>query len=190
MEPAVVTPEQEGDLCGHATLAAAFVLWETNRVAQAAAITFETLSGKLSASREGKWILLDFPADPAREIPPVPGLEQALGAAPAFVGKDRFDLLVELPTASDVCDCEPDLAALAAIPVRGVIVAAASDLRDVDFVFRFFAPAVGVPEDPVTGSAHCCLGPYWGEKLGKTELAGFQCSARGGTVNVSSPATG
>ena len=121
---------------------------------------------------------------PAHAIPPVAGLEQALGTVPVFTGKNRFDLLVELPTASDVCDCEPDMAALAALPARGIMVTAASDLPDVDFVSRFFAPSARVPEDPVTGSAHCCLGPYWGAKLGKTELPGFQCSARGGSVKV------
>ena len=115
---------------------------------------------------------------------PVPGLDRALGVTPVFIGRNRFDLLVELATASDVCDLDPDTNALAAIPARGIIVTAVSDLPDVDFVSRFFAPALGVPEDPVTGSAHCCLGPYWGKKLNKTELSGFQCSSRGGTVRV------
>jgi len=124
------------------------------------------------------------PAEPAHAIPPVPGLADALGAAPVFTGKNKFDLLVELPTASDVCDCEPDLAVLATLPARGIIVTAPADLPDVDFVSRFFAPSVGIPEDPVTGSAHCCLGPYWGEKLGKATMTGFQCSERGGTVRV------
>ena len=179
------TPSQEVELCGHATLAAAFVLWKTGRVHQGSQISFETLSGLLSARQDGAWISLDFPAEPAQTVPPIPGLHEALGAAPVFTGKNRFDLLVELPAAADVCDCEPDMAALAALPARGIIVTAISDLPDVDFVSRFFAPAVGIPEDPVTGSAHCCLGPYWGAKLGKTELAGFQCSARGGTVKIS-----
>ena len=101
-----------------------------------------------------------------------PGSTQALGATPVFIGQNRFDLLVELATASDVCDLDPDMNALAAIPARGIIVTAVSDLPDVDFVSRFFAPALGVPEKPVTGSAHCCLGPYWGEKHHKTELPG------------------
>lgn len=178
------TPAKEVELCGHATLAAAFSLWKTGRVPQGSPILFETQSGRLTARQDGDWITLDFPAEPARAIPPVPGLDRALGAAPVFVGKNRFDLLVELATASDVCDCEPDLAALAALPSRGIIVTAVSDLPDFDFVSRFFAPSVGIPEDPVTGSAHCCLGPYWGEKLHKKELSGFQCSSRGGTVRV------
>ena len=178
------TPAQEVELCGHATLATAFVLWKTGRVQQGSPVSFETLSGILVARQDGAWINLDFPAEPAHAIPPVAGLEQALGTVPVFTGKNRFDLLVELPTASDVCDCEPDMAALAALPARGIMVTATSDLPDVDFVSRFFAPSAGVQEDPVTGSAHCCLGPYWGAKLGKTELAGFQCSARGGSVKV------
>ena len=178
------TPAQEVELCGHATLAAAFALWETGREQPGAAISFETKSGTLTARQDGDWINLDFPAEPARAIPPVPGLDRALGATPVFTGKNRFDLLVELPTASDVCDCEPDMAALAGIPARGIIVTAVSDLPDFDFVFRFFAPSAGVPEDPVTGSAHCFLGPYWGEKLHKTGLYGFQCSLRGGTIRV------
>ena len=105
-------------------------------------------------------------------MPPIPGLDEALGAAPLFVGRNKFDLLVELPTADDVCDSEPDMAALAAIPTRGIIVTAASDLTDVDFVSRFFAPAVGIPEDPVTGSAHCTLGPYWAKNSIKPNFPG------------------
>ena len=178
------TPTREVELCGHATLASAFVLWQTKRAGEGSPITFDTLSGTLTARQDRAWITLDFPADPAQVIPPVAGLDKALGAVPVFTGKGRFDLLVELPAAADVCDCEPDMAALAALPARGIIVTAASDLPDFDFVSRFFAPSAGVPEDPVTGSAHCCLGPYWGEKLGKTELAGFQCSERGGSVKV------
>ena len=156
----------------------------TGREQPASVISFTTRSGRLTARRDGEWIFLDFPAEPAGKAVPVPGLDQALGATPVFIGRNRFDLLVELATASDVCDLDPDMNALAAIPARGIIVTAVSDLPDVDFVSRFFAPALGVPEDPVTGSAHCCLGPYWGEKLHKTELSGFQCSPRGGTVRV------
>jgi PhzF family phenazine biosynthesis protein len=178
------TPAQEVELCGHATLAAAFVLWKTGREEPGTPIRFKTKSGTLTARREEDWISLDFPAEPAHESEPVPGLDRALGATPVFVGRNRFDLLVELATAPDVCDLDPDMPALAAIPARGIIVTAVSDLPDVDFVSRFFAPTFGVPEDPVTGSAHCCLGPYWGAKLHKTELSGFQCSSRGGTVRV------
>jgi len=177
-------PAQEVDLCGHATLASAFVLFETGREQVGSQISFETRSGTLTARKEGDWINLDFPAEPAEETVPVPGLDRALGATPVFVGRNRSDILVELATASDVCDLEPDMEALAGIPARGIIVTAVSDLPAFDFVSRFFAPSLGVPEDPVTGSAHCCLGPYWGKKLNKTELSGFQCSLRGGSVRV------
>jgi PhzF family phenazine biosynthesis protein len=178
------TPEHEVELCGHATLAAAFILWETGRENPGTAISFETQSGMLTAQKDGDWITLDFPAEPVTSVSSVPGLAEALGISPVFIGRNRFDILAELPSAADLCTLEPDMAALAAIPTRGIMVTAVSDLPHFDFVSRFFAPAVGVPEDPVTGSSHCCLGPYWGEKLKKSELDGFQCSVRGGTVRV------
>jgi len=178
------TPEKEVELCGHATLAAAFALWTASHEKQESLISFKTRSGTLTARRDGGWIFLDFPAEPVKSSGSEPDLEKALGVKPVYVGRNRFDILAELPSASDVCNLEPDMAALAAIPARGIIVTAVSDLPHFDFVSRFFAPSAGVPEDPVTGSAHCCLGPYWGEKLKKTELEGFQCSARGGTVRV------
>ncbi|OPY35937.1 MAG: hypothetical protein A4E35_02213 [Methanoregula sp. PtaU1.Bin051] len=101
-----------------------------------------------------------------------------------FCGRTQFDLFVELPFADDVCDLDPDVSALSAIAARGIIVTAAADMPEYDFVSRFFAPAVGIPEDPVTGSAHCSLGPFWGERLKKTRLSGFQCSVRGGAVRM------
>ncbi len=178
------TPTKEVELCGHATLAAASVLWETGRVSRKKPITFETLSGTLVVREDEDWISMDFPAEPAATSMPVPGLGQALGVEPLYTGRNRFDILVELPLADDVCSLGPDLNALAAIQTRGIIVTAVSDQPQIDFVSRFFAPSAGVPEDPVTGSAHCCLAPYWGGKLKKTEMVGFQCSARGGSVRV------
>lgn len=178
------TPSHEVELCGHATLAAASVLYETGRVPPGKTVDFSTLSGKLSAWKDRGWISMDFPAEPPAESMPVPGLGRALGVEPLWTGRNRFDILVELPLADDVCSLEPDLEALAPIRARGFIVTAASDIPGTDFVSRFFAPSVGVPEDPVTGSAHCCLAPYWGGKLKKTEMTGFQCSARGGSVRV------
>ena len=178
------TPLQEVDLCGHATLASAFVMWESGTVKSGAPISFDTLSGTLVARKDGEWITLDFPAEPVTTAGPVPGLAKALGVEPVFTGRNRFDILAELPSADDVCSLDPDMGVLAALPARGVIVTAVSDLPQYDFVSRFFAPSIGVAEDPVTGSAHCCLGPYWGEKLKKTSLVGFQCSARGGLVHV------
>jgi PhzF family phenazine biosynthesis protein len=178
------TPFQEVDLCGHGTLAAAFVLWESGRAKPGSPISFDTLSGALMARKDGEWITLDFPSEPVTATGPVPGLTKALGVEPVFTGRNRFDILAELPSADDVCSLDPDMGAFAALPTRGIIVTAVSDLPQYDFVSRFFAPSIGVAEDPVTGSAHCCLGPYWGEKLKKTNLVGFQCSARGGLVHV------
>jgi PhzF family phenazine biosynthesis protein len=178
------TPLQEVDLCGHATLASAFVLWNSGKEKPGARISFESLSGTLTAEKDGGWINLDFPAEPVTAAVPVPGLDRALGVEPVFTGRNRFDILAELSSADEVCNLDPDISALAAIPARGIMVTAASDLPQYDFVSRFFAPSVGVAEDPVTGSAHCCLGPYWGEKQKKTDLTGFQCSARGGLVHV------
>lgn len=178
------TPVKEVELCGHATLAAAFTLWETGRVPPNEEISFDTLSGILVVRQDGDWISMDFPAEPASISMPVPGLGQALGVEPLYTGRNKFDYLVELPLADDVCSLEPDMEALTAIRARGIIVTAVSDSPNFDFVSRFFAPSVGIPEDPVTGSAHCCLGPYWGDKLGRTDLVGFQCSARGGVVRV------
>lgn len=178
------TPAKEVELCGHGTLAAASVLYETGRVPGDTLVTFTTLSGRLSAWKDGDWISMDFPAEPPATSMPVPGLGPALGIEPLYTGRNRFDILVELPLADDVCSLEPDMEALAPIRARGIIVTAVSDIPGTDFVSRFFAPSVGVPEDPVTGSAHCCLAPYWGEKLKKIEMTGFQCSARGGSVRV------
>jgi PhzF family phenazine biosynthesis protein len=178
------TPIKEVELCGHATLASAFVLWENGKEKPGVPISFETQSGTLTARKDGEWITLDFPAEPVTAAGPVPGLNEALGMEPVFTGRNRFDILAELSSADEVCSLDPDIQVLATFPARGIIVTAVSDLPQYDFVSRFFAPSVGVEEDPVTGSAHCCLGPYWGEKQKKTDLTGFQCSARGGLVHV------
>jgi predicted PhzF superfamily epimerase YddE/YHI9 len=178
------TPDAEVDLCGHATLAAAFVLWSTGREREESRILFRTRSGLLAARKVFSGIALDFPAVPVTPCDPPDGIESALGAPVVFSGRTRFDLLFELQSAAEVCNLDPDIAAIAALPHRGIIVTAAADMRDYDFVSRFFAPSVGIPEDPVTGSAHCTLGPFWGERLGKTSLSGFQCSSRGGVVRV------
>ncbi len=182
------TPKAEVALCGHATLASAHVLWQAGRLALDSPAEFDTLSGRLTARRAaagGGWIELDFPE--RRESPhaDLPQLFAALGVAPVYFGKNAYDYFVEVATESEVRALVPDFAALAKLPVRGVIVTARADAgTGFDFVSRFFAPGVGVPEDPVTGSAHCCLAPYWGEKLGKGEMTGLQVSPRGGTVKV------
>lgn len=178
------TPVAEVDLCGHATLASAHALWEQGLLAADDAARFHTRSGLLTCTRQGAWITMDFPATAPVEVDVPDGLAVALGVAPLSVGRSLFDLLVELPDAVAVRGLRPDLTLLAQLDVRGVIVTAPSDTPGYDFVSRFFAPQVGVPEDPVTGSAHCCLGPFWGTRLGKADLVGYQASARGGVVGV------
>jgi predicted PhzF superfamily epimerase YddE/YHI9 len=184
------TPAVEVDLCGHATLAAAHVLWDEGYLPRAEPARFQTRSGLLTAVRRGDWIELDFPAEPAVREPAPEVLLEALGAPVRCTGRNRFDWLVELESEEAVRNLAPDITRLAAVPARGIIVTSrarsGSTLsgREYDFVSRFFAPRLGVPEDPVCGSAHCCLAPYWSERLGKTELVGYQVSTRGGIVRV------
>lgn len=178
------TPVVEVDLCGHATLASAHLLWERGLARRGAPIRFHTRSGLLTCTQAAGGIELDFPAEPAQPVPPPAGFVQALGAEPLFVGRNRFDLLVELPDEQALRALCPDFARLASVPVRGTIVTAQADDPCFDFVSRFFAPAVGVNEDPVCGSAHCCLGPFWSARLDKQELVAFQASRRGGIVGV------
>ena len=179
-----LTPVLEVDLCGHATLAAAHILWETGRLAPDAQARFTSRSGLLTADRRGDWIELDFPAERETRTEASLMLFAALGARPRYLGKNRFDLIVELDDEAAVRALKPDFAQIALLPVRGVIVTARSDNSEYDFVSRFFAPQCGIPEDPVTGSAHCCLGPFWSTRLNKTELSAFQASPRGGHVKV------
>jgi len=181
------TPTVEVDLCGHATLAAAHALWEAGLAGAGSDLLFSTKSGELRAAGRGSRIELDFPAEPASPAPVPPGLLAALGVESArYTGRNRLDYLVELGSERAVRALSPDFARLAAVtqPARGVIVTAPSDPPERDFVSRFFAPSAGIDEDPVTGSAHCCLGPFWAERLGKSDLTGVQLSARGGTVGV------
>jgi len=194
------TPTDEVDLCGHATLAAAHVL--TTEKGHAAGnsdrgpveLMFETSSGPLTASpTTGGAITLDFPADPPRSMEAPAGLLDALSVTdPVFVGKGDRDVLIHVGDARSVLECTPDIDAVASVDARGVIVtAAAGEQHDgADFISRCFFPAVGVPEDPVTGSAHCALAPYWAERLGRTKLVGRQVSRRGGVVGVATTAEG
>jgi PhzF family phenazine biosynthesis protein len=179
------SPLVEVDLCGHATLATAFVLFSEKHVSKNAVIEFETRSGILKTAWDAGKISMEFPyeVEHSAEIPT--DLEKALGARAIYVGKNRMDYLVELESEIVVRNLQPDLNLLAQIETRGVIVTARSHHAEYDFVSRMFGPRVGISEDPVTGSAHCCLGPYWGKKLDKKTLVGYQCSARGGFVAVS-----
>jgi predicted PhzF superfamily epimerase YddE/YHI9 len=179
------TPAVEVALCGHATLASAHALWETGRLPVDQPARFHTRSGLLTAGRLDDWIELDLPAKRETTCEPPPGLAEALGCTPPFyVGRNEFDYLVELATEAEVRSLRPDFGRLARVPVRGVIVTSRSATSTYDFISRFFAPASGVNEDPVTGSAHCCLGPFWGKRLEKSEFVAFQASARGGVVKV------
>lgn len=178
------TPVVEIDLCGHATLSSAHVLFETGLALANGEIGFQTRSGRLTARRRNERIELDFPATPPRPVMPPAGLLDALGLERAsFSGKSRMDYFVRVDDERAVRELAPDFTRLAALEVRGVIVTAASAGAQ-DFISRFFAPGSGVNEDPVTGSAHCALGPYWSAELGKPVLVGYQASPRGGFVEV------
>jgi PhzF family phenazine biosynthesis protein len=178
------TPAVEVVLCGHATLASAHVLWEDGHLPPGRQARFHTKSGLLAGDRAGEWIELDFPAKREEPAPAPAGLAEALGAAPKYIGRNQFDYLVEVDGEATVRGLKPDHGALGALPVHGVIVTARADSPGYDFVSRFFAPGSGVAEDPVTGSAHCALGPFWQSRLGKRELVAYQASPRGGVVRV------
>ena len=178
------TPTVEVDLCGHATLASAHILWETGMLAADREARFFTRSGLLTAARHGEWIQLDFPSEPESTADAPQNLDKALGVPVIYVGKNRFDYLVEVESEDLVRNLIPDFQLLSSISSRGVMVTSRSDTNEFDFISRFFAPAFGINEDPVTGSAHCCLGPFWAERLNKTELTAYQASPRGGIVRV------
>src|SRR2546429_1729824 len=180
-----LTPAVEVALCGHATVASAHVLWQDGHLPEGKQARFHTRSGLLTADRRGDWIELDFPAKIAVPVEAPPDLLPALGVDIArFIGKNAFDYLVEVESESKLRSLSPDHGTLRKLPVRGVIVTARSNTAEFDFVSRFFAPGSGVDEDPVTGSAHTALGPYWAGLLGKTEFLAFQASSRGGVVKV------
>ena len=178
------TPAVEIELCGHATLASAHILWELGLLKPGEQAIFHTLSGLLAAHQKGKWIEMDFPAKVEEQAIAPARLIEALGVEVKYVGKSQFDYLVEVESEAVVCKIKPDFGLLQTVAARGVIVTSLADSGEYDFVSRFFAPNVGVSEDPVTGSAHCCLSPFWSKRLGKDELVGYQASARGGVVKV------
>lgn len=178
------TPSVEIALCGHATLASAHTLWESGQLQPNQTAEFHTKSGLLTAARAGDWIELNFPATPSEPCEAPSGLLEALGVSATDVGKSTFDYLVVVENEQIVRDASPDFGQLRKLQVRGVMITSAAASPGVDFVSRFFAPGSGIDEDPVTGSAHCCLTPYWAARLGKTEMIAHQLSPRGGTLRV------
>ena len=178
------TPQVEVDLCGHGTLAAAHVLWQTGAVAEDEVIHFETRSGELLARREGAWIWLDFPRIATAPLELDPAYAAAVGCRPLQTLAAGAKFLLALASEEEVRALTPDFQALRALPGRGLMVTAPSRDPDHDFVSRYFAPWVGVDEDPVTGSNHCALVPFWAERLGKRQLRARQISARGGDLRL------
>ncbi len=180
------TPTTEVDLCGHATMAAAHVMWERGIAPNNKSILFNTRSGVLEIDHGGELISMNFPAEPVELITSaavVSAVEHALQMSVSACGRNRMDFMAVLENEAAIRSVSPSMPAVAALPARGLIVtAAADDGSQYDFISRCFYPAVGVPEDPVTGSAHCAIGPYWSAQLGRKSLRGWQASARGGEV--------
>jgi PhzF family phenazine biosynthesis protein len=178
------TPTVEVDLCGHATLASAHVLWQEGHLSPTEAARFHTRSGLLTAERQGEWIELSFPANPSAEIEIPAALAKALNQSIRQVSENSLGYLVELKSEAAVREIQPDFELLKQLSAQGIIVTSRADNSNYDFISRFFAPNLGINEDPVTGAAHCCLGPYWHDRLHKSEFLAYQASARGGVVKV------
>jgi PhzF family phenazine biosynthesis protein len=178
------TPAVEVDLCGHGTLASAHILWEVGLLDVEEQARFHTRSGLLTAERKGEEIELNFPATPDEPADAPPGLGEALGVSFNYIGRSTFDYLVEVDSEEVVRNLRPDFTLLRTLSIRGIMVTSVATSPGYDFVSRFFAPGAGIDEDPVTGSAHCCLGPYWSRKLGKETFVAYQASERGGVVRV------
>ncbi len=178
------TPAVEVDLCGHGTLASAHIVWETGLLGPHEPAHFHTKSGLLTCTLKDGWIEMNFPATPPSPIAPEGEVAQALGAPIKSFHSSRFDYLAELEDEATVRSLQPDFAALAKFSARGIMVTARAETPGFDFVSRFFGPGVGINEDPVTGSAHCCLAPFWAPQLGKDSMTAYQASARGGVVKV------
>ncbi|HHV95565.1 MAG TPA: PhzF family phenazine biosynthesis protein [Clostridiaceae bacterium] len=178
------TPEKEVDLCGHATLAAAHVLWETGELQLSEEAVFYTKSGILRAKKIEDWVELDFPIEEDKQVRPPREIIEVLKVIPKYTGKNRMDYIVEVDNEDILRNLSPDYEILKKLDTRGIIVTSVSDNDEFDFVSRFFAPAYGINEDPVTGSAHCCLAPYWKRKFGKSEMKAYQASKRSGILKI------
>lgn len=178
------TPHVEEELCGHATLATAHILYEEGLLQLDEEARFHTRSGLLTVSKKGDHLEMNFPAEPESPVDAPPILIRAIGEQPVYTGKNRLDYLFQFASEKQIQEIKPDMNLLREIPVRGVIVTAKAETSAYDFVSRFFAPYDGIDEDPVTGSAHCCLGPFWQKQLGKTDFVAYQASARGGIMQV------
>lgn len=178
------TPHCEVNLCGHGTLAAAHILWEQKLLKEGSTLKLLSRSGELFVTQSPAGLTLNFPLQPTAPIDPIPNLAQALGVTPIAMNKAYDDVLVEIESEEEVRNLQPNISSLVQVDCRGVIVTAKAATKDFDFVSRFFAPRVGVNEDPVTGSAHCKLAHYWSEKLGKRHLKAFQASQRGGVLDL------
>ncbi|NQX58340.1 PhzF family phenazine biosynthesis protein [Paenibacillus qinlingensis] len=176
------TPHSEVDLCGHATLASAHILWETGGLSLSQRANFYTKSGLLTAFKHDSWIQLNFPSEPVLACEYPSELIDALQIHPLFVGRNRFDYFIEVESEDIIKRLSPNFSLLQTIQTRGINVTSRS--QEYDFVSRCFFPAVGVNEDPVTGSSHCGLAPYWGKKLNKTDMYAYQASARGGLLQI------
>lgn len=178
------TPRSEEELCGHATLASAHILWRTGELKSSREAKFYTKSGILTAKKSGEWIYVDMPAEPPEQVKPPANLIKGLGVTPRYTGRNRLDYIVEIGSEQRLKELAPDIEKLKKIDTRGIIVTSKSRSGKYDFISRFFAPNLGISEDPVTGSAHCCLAPYWAEKLGKYKFMAYQASARGGEIKA------
>lgn len=178
------TPSTEIPICGHGTLASSFFLWENGYVEKGKVIAFQTKSGLLKAQFIDGWVQLEFPSNLEEKTIAPDLLISALGVEPTYVGKNKLDYLVEVESEDTVKNLKPNIDLISQLPVRGVIVTSKSNSNEYDFVSRFFSPAQGIIEDYVNGSSHCCLGPYWKNKLHKTDFLAYQASERGGILKV------
>jgi len=178
------TPEEEEELCGHATLSSAHILWETGELDHSDEAIFYTRSGRLTAKKDGEYIVLDFPMEEDTQVATPKLIELSLGVPILYTGKNRMDYIVEVEDEEVVRNLQPDFDILAGLEARGLIITSRSTDKRYDFVSRFFSPGSDIHEDPVTGSAHCCLAPFWEKRLGKKKFVAYQSSKRGGLLKV------